>query len=515
MFNDLMTPNYNVKLRLSIEGVGVKIETKPDAPLPIITINSGMLERLGAAELSPYFDANNLLFQGISKQQYQKNAALPEGFYKICIQAFDYSKNIAVSNKACVSAWLILNDPPRINTPVCNSTVKAIFPQNLLFQWIPMHLSSPNISEKTNYNFRLVQIIPAGRNPNDAINTSIPIFETTTENSILYYGISEPQLIPGQQYAWRVQAKDASGKDLFKNHGYSEVCMFTYGEPCLPPLNTKAEIQSIKKVRISWNYHVGPSQYIVRYRERNNPSASWFENESYTNSAIINDLKPGIQYEYQVLSVCEPVQSEYTKTDTFTTALPPGTDDCGKPIVKTPIERSTSLPTLLPNDVFVVDGFKVRVVSATGSSGTYSGVGIAYIPFLGINVRMHFNNIKINANSEVYEGKVIADKASIEQYRSRIPSPALKNDICQEVSDGNGSKDNLKVDGKDGSKNNSQDSIKVIVVNGDIQIKPGDTILVNGVKVIATLFEKNKAPDLHPFSAGITIGQFNGKRKAR
>ncbi|MBX9853780.1 MAG: hypothetical protein K2X86_18705, partial [Cytophagaceae bacterium] len=151
-----------------------------------------------------------------------------------------------------------------------------------------------------------------------------------------------------------------------------------------------------------------------------------------------------------------------------------------------PIERNTSLPTLLPNDVFVVDGFKVRVVSATGSNGTYSGAGVAYIPFLGINVRMHFNNIKINANSEVYEGKVIADKASLEQYRSRIPSPSLKNDICQEVTD-NGSNDNPKVDGKgDGPKNTPEDSIKVIVINGDIKIKPGDTITVNGVQVIVT-----------------------------
>lgn len=497
LFNDLTTPNYNVRLRLTIEGVGIKIETKPEAQLPAITINSGMLERLGAAELSPYFDANNLLFQGISKQQYQKNAALPEGFYKFCIQAFDYNKNIAVSNKACASAWLILNDPPRINTPVCNSTVKAIFPQNLLFQWLPMHLSSPNISERTSYNFRLVQIIPIGRNPNDAINTSIPIFETTSENSILYYGITEPQLIPGQQYAWRVQAKDAGGKGLFKNNGYSEVCMFTYGEPCLPPVNIKTEIQSTKKVKVSWNNRIGPSQYIVRYKEKENTSASWYENEAYTNSVVIDNLKPGVRYEYEVLSVCEPVQSEYSKRDTFTTALPPGTDDCGKPVVKSSIDKSTTLPTLLPNDVFVVDGFKVRVVSATGSNGTYSGAGVAYIPFLGINVRMHFNNIKINANSEVYEGKVLADKASLEKYRSSIPSPALKNDICQDVSDEDVTKGNTKGDvKKDDTKNTSQDSIKIIIVNGDVKIKPGDTIMVNGKQVIVTNDTEIKSGDI-------------------
>ncbi|MCR6641722.1 MAG: hypothetical protein NVV82_22700 [Sporocytophaga sp.] len=379
LFNDANIPTYNVKLQLTIEGVGIKIQSKPEGYYPAITLTSGMMERLSGADLAPYFDPNNLIFQGITKEQYQKNASLPEGIYKFSIQVFDYERNKLISNKSVSQAWIVLNDPPRIVTPTCQSLIKVLYPQNIVFQWLPMHLTSPNASFTTEYHFRLVQILPIGRNPNDAMLSSPPIFEAVTDNSTLYYGISETQLIPGQQYAWRVQAKDKGGKDLFKNNGYSEVCMFTYGDPCKAPVNIKAEVQSAQTAKISWDQMFGPQSFIVRYREKG--TSTWYKNEAFQNSSDIKGLSANKQYEYQIQSTCDPVESEFSLVDTFSTKVSSAFKDCGVTVNKPTVDNTTNLELLFPNDVLFVDGFQVRVTSATGTSGIFSGTGVAYIPF--------------------------------------------------------------------------------------------------------------------------------------
>lgn len=205
LFNDLTDPMIDVYLRFTIEGVGLTIQNGMDfRPAQPIHLESGTLERLDASLLSTYFDPNNLNFQGYTRQQYQRSAALPEGFYKVSVQVYEFTTGVLISNKATYSVWLMLNDPPRIITPACGDKIRVLNPQNIVFQWAPMHVASPVVGEETEYYFKMVQILPAGRNPNDAILSSVPIFEFTTENSSFLYGMDDPMLIPGQQYAWRV-----------------------------------------------------------------------------------------------------------------------------------------------------------------------------------------------------------------------------------------------------------------------------------------------------------------------
>jgi hypothetical protein len=488
LFNDANIPTYNVKLQLTIEGVGIKIQSKPDGYYPAIALTSGMMERLSGADLAPYFDPNNLIFQGITKEQYQKNASLPEGIYKFSIQVYDYERNKVISNKSVSQAWIVLNDPPRIVTPTCQSQIRVLYPQNIIFQWLPMHLTSPNASFTTEYHFRLVQIMPIGRNPNDAMLSSPPIFEAVTDNSTLYYGISETQLIPGQQYAWRVQAKDKGGKDLFKNNGYSEVCMFTYGDPCKAPVNIKAEVQSPQTAKISWDQMFGPQSFIVQYREKG--TSTWYKNEAFQSSTEIKGLSANKQYEYQIQSTCDPVESEFSPLDTFSTRVSSEFKDCGVTVNKPTVDNTTNLELLFPNDVLYVDGFQVRVTSATGTNGIFTGTGVAYIPFLNTYILTAFNNISVNRKYEVYKGKIVSVKANIDKYRSMAPTPPLKNDICQETPD------NKVTEHKNSGKNNKanekanqtteSDATKVIILNGSVKIKEGDTITVNGKQVIVT-----------------------------
>lgn len=434
LLNDPNVPLYDVRLQITIEGVGIKIQTHPDFRPSAIHIQSGFQERITTDELQPYFDPGHLVFQGISKEQYQKNAALPDGLYKFCVQAFDLHRNVALSNPACATAWLTLSEPPLLISPSCGSKVSVIYPQNIIFQWQTRN-ASPNSFSSTEYNFRLVQIMPEGNNANQAMNSMPPVFETTTDQTSLNYGLTETQLVPGQQYAWRVQARDKGGKDLFKNSGFSQVCSFTYGDPCKAPQNIKALSQAPDRVELSWANSPGASKYLVSYHLKGFDSSSdWYQNEALVNRTVLSGLKPGNRYEYKVESVCNAA-SEESAIDTFSTSALTLNNDCGKAFVIASLDNSSVLSVLNTNDALTVDGFTVRVSEASGGNGIFSGRGVAYIPFLNAYIKMSFNGIGVNEKYQVTSGSIVAEKANLSKYA--YVTKAGKNNFCAPVNDVN------------------------------------------------------------------------------
>ena len=89
-FNDFSQAQYQVKLRFEIKGNGFTISTKTFYNPPPITILPGQPLLLSGADLAPYLNTNNLDFVGINQSQYQQRMALPEGYYSICVKAYDY-----------------------------------------------------------------------------------------------------------------------------------------------------------------------------------------------------------------------------------------------------------------------------------------------------------------------------------------------------------------------------------------------------------------------------------------
>ncbi len=160
--------------------------------------------------------------------------ALPEGYYSICVKAYDYynPNNIQVSNEACTQAWFTYSDPPFLNLPLCNKVVTPQNPQNIIFQWTPLNQGSPNSAANTEYEFGLWELRPdSNANPNQIVLSTAPVFSTVTNLTFLNYGITETPLNLYMKYVWRVRVKDITGRDWFKNNGYSQICTFTYGNP--------------------------------------------------------------------------------------------------------------------------------------------------------------------------------------------------------------------------------------------------------------------------------------------
>ncbi|MEM9981578.1 MAG: fibronectin type III domain-containing protein, partial [Bacteroidota bacterium] len=418
LLTDLSQGSRRVKLRLVIEGLGITIQTRADFLPPPITLQAGVNERLVGVDLADYFNPNNLIFQGFSRAEYEKTKKLPEGIYRIGFQVLDYDRNVLLSNPqvGTATAWLLLNDPPFLNLPMAAEQVKPLEPQNVIFQWTPRHTASPNAAFNVIYEFTLVWIQPKGANPNAVMLSNQPIYETTTNATTLVYGIAEPNLIPGEQYAWRVRAINQDGLDLFKNSGYSEVAYFTYGSKCLPPLNLQAEAPNAQQLRLSWEASAGNTLYQIRYKVEEDPEAEWFTEQSTVPYVNLYDLQPATLYRYEIRSECEAVNSEETLSDTLRTpALLPNDFACGAPTPPIDLSNRTLMASLNQWQVIQAMDFDVTLTEVRGNNGIFSGEGFIVVGMLNnAKLQVAFEDILVNEEGRMLEGQMAVVSGSVQ-----------------------------------------------------------------------------------------------------
>ena len=214
--------------------------------VPRITIEQSGTEIYGT---DPNFFGEQLLLSqfenqtidGIYLSNYLSNAALsgkgglgmgsveiPEGFNQVCLQFYGVDRNVAVSNKFCVSGNFRLNQPPQIVKPAFNEKIKIPPVQSTIFSWQPMHLGSGNNPGMVEYTFEMVELPIGVMNANDVFESALKIYNTTTNATSLLYTQAEPILEAGKIYAWRVTAKSVlyPTSKLFQNDGKSEISTF-------------------------------------------------------------------------------------------------------------------------------------------------------------------------------------------------------------------------------------------------------------------------------------------------
>lgn len=409
---DSRITSYQVKLRLTIEGVGITIRTKANyIPLRPITLYGGESITMFGEDLEEYFDPNNLDFAGISRSQYEKGAKLPEGVYRFTLEVLDYNRSTLVSNKGTAVAWIILNDPPLLNLPRTDTKVKIIDPTNIVFTWSPRHTGSPNSAFTSDYVFKLVEIWPASRNPYDAFLTQQPLYETTTSFTQLVYGPAEPALIPGRKYAWQVQAKDTEGRDLFKNQGKSEVYVFQFGDAMGTPQNFRKDAGSNSSVlNLRWEPAPDgaiPEQYRVRYRKKGDSRGVWYESVTPQLWSPIPDLKPDTEYEMQIRAEAAFQYSDYSTLATFRTeANTTAPYTCGAKAVILPTTNTNPLLVLTPGEVISCRNYKLLVTEVKGSNGNYTGTGWLKMRwFNGAGIRANFSG-QINTDHVLIVGSI-------------------------------------------------------------------------------------------------------------
>lgn len=407
---DIAISQRQVRLKLYIQGNGLNIQSSDyiQGQRPIF-INGGELQTLTNTDIAALFRLENL--QGISPAQYA--AALPEGMYNFCFELYDFVTNQKISQKSCASLYLILNDPPLLNTPQRNEQIASTEFPNILFTWTPRQINATNIS----YKFELKQLIDPTLDPQFGFQMSPVLYEETLFGTALLYTLSMPILTPGMRYAWRVKAISTTGLSenaVFKNDGYSEIYSFKYTASCAAPTFLLSESQSSKSVKITWEGTPDHTRYQVQYKKQGVRNAQWFSTNSLNTQSLITNLEPGVTYDFRVGSSCDPatdgVQSfTYSGTSTFTTP----TETSGVPayncgiIPQINIQNQKPLTNLIQSETFKAGDFPVTILELKGENSPYSGRGYIIVPYLAdTKIAVEFNSIVINTDYQLISGTV-------------------------------------------------------------------------------------------------------------
>ncbi|EKT4510248.1 fibronectin type III domain-containing protein [Flavobacterium psychrophilum] len=409
--SDISITNRQVRLKMYLQGNNINAQSVDYVNgINPIYINGGELLTLTNLDIAALFRLENL--QGISPAQYSN--ALPEGMYNVCFELYDFATNQRISQKSCAYLYLMLNDPPLLNTPAKNESIAVSDFPNILFTWTPRQLNATNVS----YEFEIKEILDPTIDPQIGFLTSPTLYDETLYSTALLYDISKPNLLAGKRYAWRVRAMSTSGLSLnnvFKNDGYSEIHHFTYASNCPAPTFILSEALSARSVRISWQGDNSHTKYHIQYKKANIPSAEWFEVYTMNTQTTLSDLEAGVTYEFRVGGSCEPAVLGNTASFTYSginnfTLPAVGTTSsaftCGlNPAVA--IANQTPLQNLLASETFTAGDFPVKVLEVTGSNGIYSGNGYIVVPYLAdTKIKVSFENITINTNYQLIDGVV-------------------------------------------------------------------------------------------------------------
>jgi hypothetical protein len=128
----------------TIDGRGV--ETNPNIMVLPMYVNGGEALYLFGEDLAPYFNPDNLIFKGYSKQQYQNTGQLPEGYYRITIQVIHFPTGRVISNQGQTMAWFALGKPPLLKLPKNDDEAGNIAGMPLTFTWENVNIGIPGAS---------------------------------------------------------------------------------------------------------------------------------------------------------------------------------------------------------------------------------------------------------------------------------------------------------------------------------------------------------------------------------
>ena len=413
LLHDPVVTSVDVRFRFTLEGGGIRLYTNPGwIPQPF-TLTNGISSLLPAETIAEYFQPQHLVVEGMNPQDFFRSGRLPEGFYQFKVEVLEYQRGVTISNPARTGIWLLLNEAPRMVFPTPNQKVIATNPQMLNFTWVPSGISSPLSAQSTMYEFTMVELMD-NTDPTIAITTASEAvkFTKTLQQTSLFYGPGEPQLMPGKRYAVRVRAYNTEGYELFKNNGYSEVRVFQFGETCNPPLSFSLKDETQSTFGIDVQTDPGNTAWQAQLRESGDESGTWSElrAEPGTSTKTVKGLKASTAYQVQVRGICGPFTSDFAQPQTITTKEKINAQrDCENTISPFVVTKAAPLQQLKKDNILLAALVPIRVTEVTKQGGgKFSGKGIATLPLFNAGLAVTFEDIEINELMQLTSGEVIA-----------------------------------------------------------------------------------------------------------
>ena len=354
--NTDLNSGYSLKLGVELSGDnGVIVRSKEIAmPNEAISILAGETVVMTGDELSSFYNnysESDFDFIGITKADIINDQQLPDGSYTVCVRAYDFNTGIplsATSPQGCTAPFMVLAvDPPIITYPQDQSEVTVLEPQLININWIPVSIALPDLR----YRLEMVDLTDLPIDVYDAFETGdlLVFYQDDILSNTFIYGMEDPLLLEGHQYAIRVRAYRLDGLLNVNNEGYSDIVRFTYGQN---PIDTSDGTDD--------------------------------DGGGNTDSGI-------------------------DETEFSISGLPDQNMDCGSGCNfsltgnHTPITQKPQIGSILQ-----IGNYQLKVSTVSGS-GSFTGTGIiqatTYIP---VGIKVDFDNIQINEQGRVISGSARA-----------------------------------------------------------------------------------------------------------
>ena len=482
--NDLNISNLPVKLHIKLETVGVTIETPTTINTTPIYLDGGAVTILFGDDLADYFNINNLIFKGYSKETYRRTGQLPEGFYKMTVEVLHYQTNRLISNSGTATAWITLGKPPVLKLPENNKVMGEFKGMPLTFSWLPCNLGNPVSAGSVQYKFEMWEMRVEGVSPY-VVASTVPVFyEETTRNTLLSVYPATMLMEPGMKYAWRITASDMLGNVPFEQDGHSEIRIFSYKSKCDSVTNFKADARG-RSGLFGWQPRSNHTSYNVELR---NPETGWFSaSETFDNKVEFQDLEYGSTYEIRTQAVCDndpsslsdftawhrlEVPDQRTKPDSATCP----NCGCDNNIIPKEIENLELNRNLKPGDTLVNRAGTTRFIVKTATQqgdGVYKGIFLFWAELWKVKFVCEYWDLSANTDNvilnmdfkSVYNPQFLLDVDVMTAYLDSLASAITTLTINTTISDTltvNGSISTVYV--------NEGDSVIVVTVgeNGEL-----------------------------------------------
>lgn len=431
--NDLGAQGAAVQLRFELSGPGFTIRSRENTSYPAIQLLPGVPQFIDGGLLSNYFGYSK--WATISGNTPSNNGNFPLGGYSLKAWVIQDGHPQQLQLSAIEQNWFFLQaiEAPQPLFPSCNSQIQDVPGSTLSFQWSVPFISDPDISNRLLYSFQLFEIRGINQDPNFISNSTAPIYSTTVQNPFFEYGISEPPLIPGWKYAWRVNVFDPLNELTFANQGYSFACEFRYGENLQSPLVLSASQIMPRTALLSWNVFQGATDFTLQIKKTG--TAQWYSANSAGIQYRYQNLEPGTNYEARVKAITPLEESEWSNIVNFTTPELPQIS-CGQndpfftPTTFNPIAH------LVPGNIVRVGQFEMQIIEAysTFPDGFFRGRGKINI-YGTLPLSVKFERIFVDENLILRNGIVEAETQGLGTW--------YNNNTVGTISDGNESAEHI------------------------------------------------------------------------
>ncbi len=296
---------------VSDEWLNISLTVYDEGLSKILTASTKRFQ-FGKRTLININQANLNSYEPIDVQYFQKNfksklasngGTFPAGIYKV-----EVSCNLAGEGFTEPLGKYIYNITSELMMPIQLISVynnDTIEEENPMFNWIPPYpLPAGNIS----YEFELTEIKP-NETPISAIGRNQPLLKTNVLNqNSLFYSTNTPQLIPGKEYAWHVNAY-LNGNYLSGSETWRFVYDFEEDTMNYEPEQYFAMLPEINNSYVIIDSNLLPISFIEDYSVIDSIASINLFNKSFDTVATETELpiyiKSGTNYCY--LNFCPEV----------------------------------------------------------------------------------------------------------------------------------------------------------------------------------------------------------------